>query len=64
MNLKAVLMLCLIFFAFASTVATITIAFGTRTPDVFGTTRTFTYNIGFGQFQPTGDIIDDPTPGG
>lgn len=59
MNLKPILMVCLIFFAFASTIATMTIAFGTRTPDVLGITRTPTYNAEFGQVQPMGDPIDD-----
>lgn len=59
MNLKAVLMLCVIIFAFASTVATITIALGSRTPNVFGTTRSISYIIDSGQVQPTGDPIDD-----
>lgn len=64
MNLKAVLMLCLIFFAFASTIATVTNAFDKRTPKVFGITTSITYNIKSGQVQPTGDLVDDPLPGG
>ena len=60
MNVKAVLMLCLIIFAFASTIATITIAFGTRTPDVFGIKRTIVYNIESRQVEP---MIGDPIGG-
>jgi len=59
MNLKPILMVCLIFFAFASTITTMTIAFGTWTPDVFGVTRTFAYNVEPGQVLPMGDPIDD-----
>jgi len=57
-------MVCLIFSAFVSTIATMTIAFGTRTPDALGITMTATYNVESGQVQPMGDPIDsDFVPG-
>ena len=65
MNVKIVSILCLIFFALASPIVTITTAFGTWTSDVLGITRTITYNIEPGQNQPTGGdpIVDDFPPG-
>lgn len=63
MNLKAVLMLCLILFAFASTIATLTISVGTGIPKVFGTATAITQNVESGRVQPMGDPVDNPLPG-
>ena len=63
MNVKIVSMLCLIFFAFALPIVTITTALDTRTPDLLDITRIIGYNIESGQYQPTGgDPIDGDLP--
>jgi hypothetical protein len=65
LNVKIVSILCLILFALASPIVTITTTFVTWTPNVLGITETATYNIESGRYQPTGgDPIDGDFPPG
>ncbi len=61
MNLKALLMLCLILFASASTIVALTVSFGTQISEALDT-ATISQTLESGQVEPTGDPIDDPVP--
>ncbi|TET18755.1 hypothetical protein E3J74_09110 [Candidatus Bathyarchaeota archaeon] len=60
MNLKAALLLFMIFFA--STITTVAMAIGIPTPDGFSATKTAfaIHNMEPGRVELTGDPIDDP----
>lgn len=63
MNLKAALLLFMVFFA--STVTTATMAISIVTPDGFSTTKTAftTYNVEPTRVETRGDPIDSPLTG-
>jgi len=63
LNLKAALLLIMVFFA--STITTVTMAISTTTPDSFSTAKTTfaTHDIEPGKVELRGDPIDNPVTG-
>lgn len=58
--MKVLFLLALTLFAFASTIATVAVAFNILTPNSFGITNSIVETIGSGEIQPTGDPVDNP----